>query len=1225
MATEGPFQRLTLNSSDVEAVVSENRETGIDPTFVIANALTSQFPDDPDLSYRSLTSGKSKYLQDSGRGNLGFTDEEVIQFLATNEDGSPIETGFSRVLTGAGREVIPSVAGIPGMKAGLAVGAALQAPIPPLGPLAVAAKTLIPLTTALIGGVFGYEGAKAAQDAIIDEEGVVLPDDRTGVLGAKTLVNIAAPLSGLKVVGKPFAKDFDIGAPTYAKHLKQQQETALALRDAILKKGPPAASKYMADAVKIPKEMNTIGRLNRFIEKSIKQAPDEKMDAIGRILIAGQAVGGATGAMIAEALDPDDGLSRFTGEMVGSTTSGLVPSLLKTLTNNKSLATELFSKFRGTEDALRKKGMDIIYRDLIASDNPVDDVDSILKLLQNPEFEEIINTLGDGSSSTDASHLQNVFLRTGSPVIKGHQNALDNATNAGLGEKTTQQSQAFFNMYRDRIIALARTGDPAAVQVAADLMQANYEAGFNARLNLATDARLQAFEKLSLDADGRTPETPNETSRAFYETTVKLMREGRARERQMWESTRNSELNVKDLDDSGALAITGNPENPSVIEMLDDFLAPYENLPEGLDAEKTKNLSNLLTYARGLRQKLVGTIPDGDGDGGTIPSPVIDPNDTLSTRELIDARGTWLGSMRALSAGPTPDKDKARVTGNFAELLLDIIEELPFDQNAKNEQKIARAYSKAFNDVFTRTFTGKAASKAKSGELRVPPELLSKKLFEGGSNALAVKLQDFDVMFKFLKDNKIDTTYETSEGVVLDTVTDAQDLMNRLLRNYLIDPSANKFDPQTGEISLKSLNKFREQFKTILDRPEFASVKNDLVDVDKAKQLLFKVNQEQLANEKRLSSLVTFKQLASDATESPITTINSAIGGGSDKPMANLKSLLEVVNNKDLTPEQQTDAMAGLQHAFLDWAVDKAGGNTLKEGNELAFKPSKLFQVLFTPIPKAAGKQSLLTVKSKPKKQKTDPNEFEYGGWLLENGVMDEEMADRIHKSLIEMVSYQAEVESGNVNTLMTEASGLMDLYLTMVGSAGATSLAKRLGLRGGTGNIAIPARGAKFATDIYNKLPNQKLTKVMVDLFEDPKLFAIYLKKARDSKEAGNILEQLRDNVTTKFGVKFPRTAASLIISDPEEIVDVEVGPNVGKAGETKQMIEALKNMPPSPAPQLQQPVPPPTQVQAPVAPPTASSSRPVDRSQYAALFPNDMASGIIRSQDQGIGSLMG
>jgi len=1220
------FTPLTLTQETIDDV-TRAAEPDDDVPNILARDLASQFSDYDGLSYEALAGGNSPYLKDLDKSFL--TDEEIIQFLAMNEDQSDIEKGFSRVLTGAGREIIPSLAGIPGMKAGFAAGVALQAPIPPAGPLAVGVKTLIPLTTALIGGVFGYEGAKAAQDAIIGEEGVVLPDNKTGVLGAKTLVNIASPLSGLRVVGKNVAKDFDIGAATYAKHLKQQQQEAIALRDAILRQGPSVAGsrniRQMADAVKIPKEINAIGRLSRFIEKSVKQAPEEKMDAVGRILIAGQALGGAGGAMFADTVDPDGGLSRFAGELAGSTATGLLPGLLKTLTNNKSLVTELFSKLRGTEDSQRTKGMDIIYRDLIASDNPVDDVDSILKLLQNPQFEEIIDTLGDGSSSTDASHLNNVVLRTNSPVLKGHQLALDNATSAGLGEKNTQQSQAFFNMYRDRIIALAKTGDPDAVQVAADLMQANYEAGFNNKLNVATDARLQAFEKLSRDADGRTPETPNETSKAFFETTERLMREGRAMERQIWGSTRNSELNVKALDDSGDLAITGDPENPSVIEMLDNFLAPYENLPDGLDAEKTKNLSNLLTYARGLRKKLVGTIPDGDGDGGTISGPVIDPNDTLSTRELIDARGTWLKSMRELSAGPTPDKAKARVTGQFADLLLDIIEELPFDKDAKNEQKIARAYSKAFNDVFTRTFTGKAALKAKSGELRVPPELLSKKLFVGGSDALAVKLQDFDEMFKFLKDNNIDTTYETTDGVVLDTVTDAQDLMNRLLRNYLIDPSANKFDPQTGEISLNSLNKFREQFKTILDRPEFASVKNDLVDVDTAKQLLFAVNQEQIANEKRLSSLVTFKQLTSDATESPITTINSAIGGGSDKPMANLKNLLEVVNNKDLTPEQQTDAMAGLQHAFLDWAVDKAGGNTLKEGNELAFKPSKLFQVLFTPIPKAAGKQSLLTVKSKPKNKKTDPNEFEYGGWLVENGVMDEEMADRIHKSLIEMVSYQAEVESGNVNTLMTEASGLMDLYLTMVGSAGATSLARRLGLRGGAGNIAIPSRGAKVVTDIYNKLPNQKLTKVMVNLFEDPKLFALHLKKARDAKDAGSILEQLQDNVTTKFGVKFPRTAASLIISDPEEIVDVEVGPNVGKAGETKQMIEALKNMPPSPAPQLQQPVPPPTMAPAPVAPPTASAARPVDRSQYAALFPNDMASGIIRSQDQGIGSLMG
>jgi len=57
-------------------------------------------------------------------------------------------------------------------------------------------------------------------------------------------------------------------------------------------------------------------------------------------------------------------------------------------------------------------------------------------------------------------------------------------------------------------------------------------------------------------------------------------------------------------------------------------------------------------------------------------------------------------------------------------------------------------------------------------------------------------------------------------------------------------------------------------------------------------------------------------------------------------------------------------------------------------------------------------------------------------------------------------------------------------------------------------------------------------------------------------------------------------------------------------------------------PVAQLQEPMPPPTPAPAPVAPPTAPSSGPVDRSQYAAMFPNDIASGLI---NQGIGSMMG
>ena len=50
-------------------------------------------------------------------------------------------------------------------------------------------------------------------------------------------------------------------------------------------------------------------------------------------------------------------------------------------------------------------------------------------------------------------------------------------------------------------------------------------------------------------------------------------------------------------------------------------------------------------------------------------------------------------------------------------------------------------------------------------------------------------------------------------------------------------------------------------------------------------------------------------------------------------------------------------------------------------------------------------------------------------------------------------------------------------------------------------------------------------------------------------------------------------------------------------------------------------QPVAQPTTTLASATPPAPSG--PVDRSRFAALFPNDMASGMIRQQ--GIGSLMG
>jgi hypothetical protein len=204
----------------------------------------------------------------------------------------------------------------------------------------------------------------------------------------------------------------------------------------------------------------------------------------------------------------------------------------------------------------------------------------------------------------------------------------------------------------------------------------------------------------------------------------------------------------------------------------------------------------------------------------------------------------------------------------------------------------------------------------------------------------------------------------------------------------------------------------------------------------------------------------------------------------------------------------------------------------------------------------------------------------------------------------------------------MSEASGMMDLYLTMVGSAGATGLASRLGMRGGTGNIAIPARGAALARDLYNNLPNQKLTNVMVEMFEDPELFALHLQKAKDNKEARDLGQRIAADIGNRFGLRIPRTATSLIIpTDGEEAAQ-------GETEEQETVPPPQASLPPVPQfmdrdTRLQGAETTPTMSSAPVAPAPVPTG-PVNRSQYAALFPSDIASGLIRSQDQGIGSLM-
>ena len=140
--------------------------------------------------------------------------------------------------------------------------------------------------------------------------------------------------------------------------------------------------------------------------------------------------------------------------------------------------------------------------------------------------------------------------------------------------------------------------------------------------------------------------------------------------------------------------------------------------------------------------------------------------------------------------------------------------------------------------------------------------------------------------------------------------------------------------------------------------------------------------------------------------------------------------------------------------------------------------------------------------------------------------------------------------------------------------------------------------------------------------MLENPDLFSAHLKKALTEEDAENIISSISKQFSAKLGITLPRTSASVLVSDPEDVVSDDVGRREPQP-QAQPVPEPVPVPQAQPVTQLQRPVRLPTMAPAPVAPPTAPSG-PVDRSQYAALFPNDMASGLIRASDQGIGSLM-
>jgi hypothetical protein len=354
-------------------------------------------------------------------------------------------------------------------------------------------------------------------------------------------------------------------------------------------------------------------------------------------------------------------------------------------------------------------------------------------------------------------------------------------------------------------------------------------------------------------------------------------------------------------------------------------------------------------------------------------------------------------------------------------------------------------------------------------------------------------------------------------------------------------------------------------------------------------------------------------------TESPTTAIARALSRGNKTPIRSLNNLLDVVTNAP--PDVQPQAMTGLKSSILEWAATKAGGSMSG-----TFSPSTLYDSMFKPLPGSQNRVSLVE-------------------WMRENEVISEMEVSNLRTYLNEMVKFEAATTAGGIDELVERAGPILDFYLSVTGSALGTLASRTVtGGSSGPGSLVAAGRGAATMRKLFDQIPAALRSDVMSELMRNPEMLATMMRRPRNERESLRVMERMRNLLVDGGFIAPARRALPGIVRETSrdrfEPPAVPAAPAMPApdAPPTVPSTAPPPNMPPPNQRGSVTPLPPaPTgggaaatapiqRAAAPQAPPQ-SPSGPVDRARFAAFFPNDSTTDLIRQQaaSSGIGSLMG
>jgi hypothetical protein len=417
--------------------------------------------------------------------------------------------------------------------------------------------------------------------------------------------------------------------------------------------------------------------------------------------------------------------------------------------------------------------------------------------------------------------------------------------------------------------------------------------------------------------------------------------------------------------------------------------------------------------------------------------------------DLRDFRSWLLENTRAsVEAGRNSEATRL---GQLADAILDDLDAVMVAAGNRSYDE-ARMFSRRLNDVYTRSYAGKAVAVGKYGD-RIPPEVLLRRATAGGDEQVVLQLEDLSRATSFLDEVGMGTA-RSAENIGM--MNDAQDQFVRLLAAASRD--------KDGLINPDKLREFSTKRKELLKR--FPGVKADIDDAVKGGDSLLRWQE----SADRLYGIVRTRPMTKIMGSDTVTISRKAITSGNRaseiqklakfaKGGATDKRGVQVVS-----PQQSMD---DLRQSMINAVSVMASPSVADRGNVLDI--GRFRSIMFDVAPD--GQRPLADI-------------------LVENGVFDQSHVANMKKITN---AFEAAIRSTQPPTAVTiqttPTQRLVRAATKVLGSWMGASTRK---VTGGPGNIILAAEGSNLAQDILLRMPAANTMTMVEKLMANPEMLQL-------------------------------------------------------------------------------------------------------------------------------------